>query len=328
MKSKQLVVLGGTGFVGRHLCRRLVRDGHQVKIVSRNRESARAMLVLPSATVVPGDVHRPGVLEAELRGADAVINLVGVLHSGRGRSSFSAAHEALPERVATVCRELGVPRLLHMSGLHASPDGPSEYLKSRGRGENAAFKAAGGAVGVTSFRPSVIFGPDDSFTNRFADLLRVSPGFIPLACAKARFQPVHVEDVVTAMADSLSNPATVGQRYDLVGPAQYTLHEIVAFIDGLIGTNRRIMKFGTGMSKLMAFFLQFAPGKPLTPDNVRSMSVDSVNDAGFPAVFGITPASMESIVPGYLAPQRSQLDEFRARPRRGGALFGAFSGRR
>lgn len=317
MKAKKICILGGTGFVGRHLARRLADEGHHIKILSRSREDARSLLVLPSCTVVPANIYRDGVLEAELADMDVVVNLVGMLHSGRGKgASFTDAHEALPARVASVCNSLGIPRLLHMSALHADPDGPSDYLKSRGVGERAAFEHAG-RTGITSFRPSVIFGPDDSFTNRFVDLLRMSPGFIPLACAKARFQPVYIEDVVSAFTHSMTNPATVGQSYDLVGPTEYSLHEIVAFISGVTGINQKIIRLGTGLSKLMAFFLQFVPGKPLAPDNVRSMSIDSVSSRGFPEIFGISPASMEMIVPAYLAPIPDRLDDYRSRPRRG-----------
>jgi len=318
MASKKICILGGTGFVGRHLSRQLARDGHQVRILSRRREDARSMLVLPSVTVVPGDVYNPEFLRAQFIDHDVVINLVGVLHDSRRRfRGFEDAHINLPALVVEACRATGVTRLLHMSALQADVNGPSEYLKSRGAGEDQVFKDAGRDVAVTAFRPSVIFGPDDSFTNVFAKLLRQIPVFNVIICPKARFQPVYVKDVACAFSESVNNPGTMGKRYDLVGPEVHTMREIVEFIDGIIGTNRKMISIGPGLGKLMAFFMQFAPGKPLTPDNIRSMSIDSVSDQPFPEIFGITPSGLPQTLPSWLAPGGDPLDDFRSRPRRG-----------
>lgn len=318
MAHKKICILGGTGFVGRHLSRQLVRDGHQVKILSRRREDARSMLVLPSVTVVPGNVYDPQFLKAQFIEQDVVINLVGVLHDSRRRNKgFEDVHVKLPAMIVEACRATGITRLLHMSALHADTNGPSEYLKSRGAGEERVFRDAGRDIAVTAFRPSVIFGPDDSFTNVFAGLLRRIPVFNVIICPKARFQPVYVKDVAKAFSVAVDNAGTAGHRYDLAGPEQHTMRDIVEFIDGVIGTNRKMISFGPGLGKLMAFFMQFAPGKPLTPDNIRSMSIDSVSDQPFPEIFGVTPASLPQTLPSWLAPGADPLDEFRSRPRRG-----------
>ena len=182
MSKLRIAVLGGTGFIGRSLCERLVADGHEVRILTRRRERHRDLLVLPTAHVVEADVHNPVVLKREFQGLDAVVNLVGVLNeSGRTGTGFEFAHVELPAKVVQACRQTGVPRLLHMSALHAAPDAPSNYLSSKGRGEKIVHEAQSNKLQVTSFRPSVIFGPRDSFTNRFANLLRKVPCVFPLA---------------------------------------------------------------------------------------------------------------------------------------------------
>ena len=306
MSKLRIAVLGGTGFVGRSLCERLVVAGHEVRILSRRAQRHRDLLVLPTAQVVEADVHNPAVLKREFQGLDAVVNLVGILNedgrgeSGRDGKGFERAHAELPAKVVQACRQNGVSRLLHMSALHAAPDGPSHYLRSKGRGERIVHEAESNALHVTSFRPSVIFGARDSFTNRFAGLLRQVPFVFPLACPDARLQPVHVEDVVQAFVFALDRHATFGQRYNLCGPQVYSLREIVTYLARLLGLRRRILPLNDALSYLQAAVLQFAPGKPFTPDNYRSLQVASICEAQFPAVFGITPVRLEEIVPTYL----------------------------
>ena len=294
-------ILGGTGFIGRSLCLRLAGAGHELRVFSRRRERHRELLVLPTAQVVEADVHNPAVLKREFQGLDAVINLVGILNEqGRDGSGFERAHAELPAKVVQACRQAGVARLLHMSALHAAPDAPSFYLRSKARGEQTVHEAEGPDLRVTSFRPSVIFGPGDSFTNRFAQLLQKVPLVFPLACARSRMQPLYVEDLVSAFVAALDRHACFGQRYDLCGPQAYTLEEIVTYLAKVLGLKRRIVPLGNGLSRLQAALLQFAPGKPFTPDNYRSLQVASTCDRPFPAVFGVTPARFQDVVPTYL----------------------------
>lgn len=301
MSTLRIGILGGTGFVGHSLCLRLAAAGHELRIFSRRRERHRELLVLPTAQVVEADVHNPAVLKREFAGLDAVINLVGILNEkGRDGSGFERAHAELPAKVVQACRHAGVPRLLHMSALHATPDAPSFYLRSKARGEALVHEAEGPELHVTSFRPSVIFGPGDSFTNRFAALLRQVPLVFPLACARSRMQPVYVEDVTGAFATALERHETFGQRYELCGPTAYTLEEIVAGLARVLGLKRRVVPLGNGLSRLQAALLQFAPGKPFTPDNYRSLQVDSTCNRPFPALFGRVPARFEDVVPTYL----------------------------
>ncbi|MBI3777884.1 MAG: complex I NDUFA9 subunit family protein, partial [Gammaproteobacteria bacterium] len=219
MSTHKICLLGGTGFVGRRLAARLSESGHDIVILTRHRERRRELLVLPTVRLVQGDVHDSAFLRSQFEGRDVVINLVGILNEpGRDGRGFARAHTELPEKIVEACRQTGVTRLLHMSALHASPAAPSHYLRTKSLGEEAVLRAGGPDFHVTSFRPSVIFGPGDSFLNRFAGLLRMAPGLFPLACPEARFQPVYVEDVARAFVASLDNHHTFGNRYDLCGP--------------------------------------------------------------------------------------------------------------
>lgn len=303
MNTLRVAVLGGTGFVDHSLCLRLVEAGHQVRVLSRRRERHRDLLVLPTLQVVDADVYNPAVLKREFQGMDVVVNLVGILNESR-RQSFEQVHAELPARVVQACRQAGVRRLLHMCALHASPDAPSAYLRSKARGELVVLEAESRDLHVTTFRPSVIFGPSDSFTNRFAQLLRIAPGVFPLACAGARMQPVYVEDVTRTFVSALARDDTFGQRYNLCGPEVWTLQDIVAHIADAIGRPVRILPLGNGLSRLQAAVLQFAPGKPFTPDNFHSLQVASVCDGPFPEFAGVQPARMKDVLPRYL-PTRS-----------------------
>ncbi|MDH3282771.1 MAG: complex I NDUFA9 subunit family protein, partial [Gammaproteobacteria bacterium] len=237
----------------------------------------------------------------QFEGRDTVINLIGILNEkGRSGKGFMRAHAELPGKIVQACRETGVTRQLHMSALHAARTAPSHYLRTKALGEETALRAESPDFHVTSFRPSVIFGPGDSFLNRFAGLLRLAPGVFPLACSGSRFQPVYVEDVVRAFADSLDNHKTFGQHYNLCGPQVYTLREIVEYVAKLIDKRVCVVGLPDGLSYLQAAALEFAPGKPFSLDNYRSLQVDSVCEKGFPEVFGITPTSLEEIAPGYL----------------------------
>ncbi len=304
MSTHKICLLGGTGFVGKRLAARLSEAGHDVVILTLHRERQRDLLVLPTVRLVQGDVYDPEFLRKQFEDRDTVINLAGILNEkGRDGRGFARTHTELPEKIVETCRQTGVTRLLHMSALHASPAAPSHYLRTKALGEDAVHRAGNPDFHVTSFRPSVIFGPGDGFLNRFAGLLRLTPGVFPLACPQARFQPVYVEDVVRAFVASLDNHKTFGNSYDLCGPKVYTLREIVEYVARLIGKRVCIIGLNDALSYLQAATLEFVPGKPFSLDNYRSLKVDSVCEKGFPEVFGITPSSLEQIAPAYLAPR-------------------------
>lgn len=299
-KQRHVCVLGGSGFVGTHLVAHLSDAGFHVTVLSRRPERQRHLLVLPTVTVVAANVCDEESLVEHFTGMDTVVNLIGLLHES-GKNSFAHVHVALSRKVASACRSAGVRRLLHMSALNADEArGVSAYLRSKGEAENHAHALHD--VAVTSFRPSVIFGENDSFFNRFALLLRLSPGFLPLAAPNARFAPVFVGDVVASMVASIDNKETYGQRYNLCGPHDYSLRELVEYAAKVSACKRKIVGLSDGLSETMARIMELVPGKPLTRDNLDSMKADSVCEGGFPAVFNIEASSIEAVVPSYLSP--------------------------
>jgi len=273
MKYAKVALIGGAGFVGRHLTHHLNNRGYQCRVLTRHAHRQAALRV--SADVYEVDPYDLEALTGALRGYDAVVNLSGILNSS-GRHGFRDVHVSLTETVVEACHRAGARRLLHMSALQADQaTGSSQYLRSKGEGENRAHTLGQPDIAVTSFRPSVIFGPDDSFLNRFAALLRI-PGPLPLACADARFAPVYVQDVVTAMANALPDPASFGQRYELCGPDEFTLEEIVRLVAFHTRRHKGVIRLPDWLSRLQASLLQFAPGKPFTPDNYQSLRTASV----------------------------------------------------
>lgn len=301
MKHKNICVLGGTGFVGSALVARLAAQGRHVTVLTRRPERHRELAVMPTVSLVTADVHDEEALVHHFRGHDAVINLVGILNETGGQT-FRSVHVELPRKVAQACRAARVHRLLHMSSLKADAgNGPSLYLRTKGEGEAALRVHSANEVRFTIHQPSVIFGPGDSFTNRFATLLKLPAPVFPLACAGARFQPVFVGDVVEAFARTLDDNASFGQRYTLCGPRVYTLGEIVQDIRDRLGLRRVILSLPDPLSRLQAAVLQWVPGKPFSLDNYRSLQVDSVcNGEGGLRRLGITPTPMELVLPRYL----------------------------
>ncbi|HEX6137361.1 MAG TPA: complex I NDUFA9 subunit family protein [Casimicrobiaceae bacterium] len=308
MKQRVLVV-GGSGFVGRHLVARLSAAGHDAIVLTRRRERARHLLLLPTVSVIEADSHDPATLARHARDATAVVNLAGILHE-HGRDTFERVHVELPRALATACRSAGVARLLHMSALGASPDAASRYLRSKAAGEAVIAESA---TAWTIFRPSVIFGPEDTFLNLFARLARWFL-VIPLAGAHARFQPVYVGDVATCFASALTDAGTAGARFALCGPRVYTLAELVRYVGETTGHRRPVIALGPGLANLQARVMECLPGPLLTRDNLASMQHDNVCDGPFPPRFGIAPAALETIAPNYLAPRsrHSRFDLFRA----------------
>ena len=305
----RVLIIGGSGFVGRYVVAQLSAAGHFVVVLTRRRARARHLLLLPTVQVVEGDPHDDATLARHVRGMTAAVNLAGVLHE-RGRDTFARVHVDLPRRLAAACRNAGVARLLHMSALRASTDAPSRYLRSKAEGE-AAVTASGAAW--TIFRPSVMFGREDTFLNLFASLARWSP-VLPLAAADARFQPVYVADVATCFVRALVDNDTIREGYDLCGPTVYTLAELVRYVCEVTGRQRPIVGLGPALSSFQARVMEWLPWPLMTRDNLASMQVDNVCGAGFPTRLGVVPAALEAIAPGYLAPaaQHSRFDVFRA----------------
>jgi uncharacterized protein YbjT (DUF2867 family) len=293
-----ILVLGGTGFVGRHLVAQLAARGYRVTVLTRRRVRARHLILLPTVDVIEGDPYDRGTLLQLATPATAAINLVGVLHE-QGANTFARAHVALPRLLVDACRTTGVRRILHMSALNADAvAGPSRYLRSKGEGE-AVIAASG--LDYTIFRPSVIFGREDRFLNLFARLARFLP-VLAVAAPESRFQPIYVNDVAHCFVHALEDDATIGERYNLCGPTVYRLRDLVRYAAEVSGHRRPVIGLGPVASKLQALALELLPGTLMTRDNLASMSQDSVCDAPFPAIFRLTPTALEAVAPSWLGP--------------------------
>jgi uncharacterized protein YbjT (DUF2867 family) len=303
MRPLSIVVLGGTGFLGTRLVARLIKDGHQVTVLSRDREQHKHLLVLPGLTLENCDVYQEAQLSERLRGSDVVINLVGILNERWfGGGGFRRAHTELTQHILTAARSAGVKRLLQVSALKAAADAPSYYLRSKGEAEKL-IRDRSTTLDWTIFQPSVMFGPGDSFLNRFAGLLAAIPLVFPLARPNARLQPVAVDDVVNAMRLCLHGGASSRQTYELGGPQVYTLREIVGMVAKMTHHRRWIMGLPNVLGRMQAFFLNFVPGRPFSSDNYKSLKVDSVcSEDGF-AKLGIKPQSMAAAARLFLGAQ-------------------------
>ncbi|MFH1869019.1 MAG: complex I NDUFA9 subunit family protein [Pseudomonadota bacterium] len=334
-----ILLIGGTGFLGsavvRELARRPASANFQFKLPTRRRDKAKHLLVLPTADVVDADVHDPATLARLMQGQDAVVSLVGILKGGepgrlspgplpgeggddgspRGGSGnvagpalgrpgdrapygpgFARAHVELPRKIVAAAKAAGVRRVLHVSALQAAADAPSGYLRSKAAGETVLREAG---LDLTIFRPSVIFGPGDAFLNLFARMARIAP-FFPLAGADARFQPVWVEDVANTIADSLQRAESIGASYDLCGPRQYSLRQLVRYAAAAGGHPRFVIGLPQAVAWLQAWAMEFIPNGPMTRDNIRSMRVASVCDSGCSLPFGRVATPLELVAPTYL----------------------------
>lgn len=285
MSRRHVLILGGTGFVGRHLVERLLRERYRVTVLSRGVDPSKKKKLSRDASIIEGDVANPDFLRAVLDDVDAVVNLVGILNeqgdSGRG---FEHVYVELLEALLEAMRDMGVRRLLQMSALNAGT-GQSHYLESRGRAEQ---KVRASKLDWTLFRPSVIAGPGDGLFCRFDALLRYAPA-LPIGRANARFQPVWVGDVVQAFVAALADPAHVQRSYNLVGPEVMTLGEIVRASARARGRLRAVLPLPDALGKLQAEIGEHLPGKPISRDNWRSLQTDSTSVENGLLKLGIEP---------------------------------------
>jgi uncharacterized protein YbjT (DUF2867 family) len=296
---KKILILGGTGFVGRHVCEKLVRLGWQVTVPSRKPHSAKALQMLPRLDLVQADVHDASALMQLLPGHHAVVNLVAILHGNA--AAFERTHVTLARTLAQACAQTGVRRVVHVSALGAASDAPSMYQRSKAAGE-AALQAGG--LNLTVLRPSVIFGAEDKFLNLFAQLQRVFP-VMPLAGGSTRFQPVWVEDVADAVVQCLKNDSGLSPIYELGGPDVFTLKQLVQLAGTRSGCPRPVLNLPMALGRLQAMLMALAPGEPLmSRDNLDSMAVDNVASGKLPGLseLGITAAPLSGIAGDYLGP--------------------------
>lgn len=287
-------VLGGSGFVGSRLVARLANAGYRVTVPTRDPERCRHLRVQPTVRVVRADVHDQAVLAGLLRGADVAVNLVGILNeAGRTGAGFRRAHAELTGTLVAACATAGVGQLIQVSALNAADPADSRtshYLRSKGEAE-AILRAS--ELTWTILQPSVIFGPGDSFLNRFAGLLSGIPVALPLAMPGARFAPVHVDDVVEAILRVVGNPAAAGRTFQLFGPDVYTLRELVRMVAQTLGLRRWIIGLPRPVARAQAAIMDFVPGKPFSTDNYLSLQTDSVGSSDGLAALGIHPRALE-----------------------------------
>jgi NADH dehydrogenase len=316
MSTPRVLVLGGSGFVGRHVCEKLARLGWHITVPTRRAVNAAGVQSLPGLTVIEASVHKEADLARLMPGHDAVVNLVAVLHGNEER--FESVHVDLPGKIASAMKKAGVQRLVHISALGADPQGPSMYQRSKARGETVLHNAG---LQLTVLRPSVIFGAEDKFLNLFADLQAIAP-FMPLAGSGTRFAPVWVADVASAVAVCLQKPDTIGQTYELCGPDVLTLGELVKRSGQWAGVNhgrgRPVIGLPMWMGWLQAAAMELAPGEPLmSRDNLASMKVDNVATGQLPDLsdLGISAASAAGVAPSYLGHRgpRSRMNGWRER---------------
>lgn len=300
---RNILVLGGTGFVGSHVCEALQRVHCRMTVPTRHIKRAAHIAHLPLVSVVNADITDAGTLAQLVAGHDAVVNLVAILHGSA--DAFQAVHVDFPGRLAQACEAAGVRRLVHVSALGASSTGPSLYQRSKAAGE-IALQTHG--LDLTVLRPSVIFGAGDRFLNMFARLQTLLP-VMPLAGAGTRFQPVWVHDVAHAVAHALATPSTAGQTVEAVGPDVFTLAELVRLSGQAVGHARPVVGLPTSLAMLQATLMSMMPGEPLmSADNVHSLSVDNVAssaEAGMATLadWGILTSSVAAILPTYLQAQ-------------------------
>ena len=299
---KNILILGGSGFVGRHVCAKLADQSLNMTVASRDIDSAKFLSPLPGVTLAQCDVHDEAALTRLVAGHDAVVNLVAILHGNA--ASFEQVHVGLPAKLARACAANGVRRLVHVSALGAGRDAPSLYLRSKAAGEQALRD---GALDLTLLRPSVIFGAEDRFLNLFATLQKLLP-FVLLARAQTRFQPVWVEDVAQAVVRCLlDGHDTIGLTYEACGPDVYTLGKLVTQAGAWAGVNggrgRPVFPLPDGLGRVQATLMELTPGIPLmSRDNLDSMQVDSVATPGAPGLpaLGIHASALAAVAPGYL----------------------------
>ena len=309
MELKKVLLIGGSGFVGGWVANRLSERGIRVIIPTRHRDHSKQVILLPTVYTVEADVHDPKQLAELMTDVDAVVNLVGILHDGDSRlpygKRFAAAHVELPKKILAAMKACGVRRLVHISALKAAADAPSGYLRSKAAGE-ALLREAANQFDITVLRPSVIFGPGDSFLNTFATLLKLLPA-LPLAGGGARLQPVYVGDVAEAIARGVTRVDAAGRTYELGGPSLYTFREVLELVRRETGRDRMLVSVPFIVAKPLGSLLQLSRfvglTPPLTRDQVLMLEKDNVVAAD---AFGLSdlgidhPAGMAAIAPSYL----------------------------
>jgi uncharacterized protein YbjT (DUF2867 family) len=301
MRNRRTVVLGGSGFIGRYIVKRLAARGEVVTVGCRHAEEAKFLKPMGDVgQIVPLNVAigDESLLPAFLAGNDALVNCVGILRENRSQT-FELAHHIGPGRLAGFAREAGVERFVHISAIGADSRSTSAYARTKATGERAVRDAF---PTVTILRPSIVFGPEDQFFNRFAAMAMIAPVLPLIGGGETRFQPVYVGDVADAAVKCLEDPATAGHTYELGGPKVYTFRELLELLLGEIRRKRRLVDVPFGLAALQAWLMSILPNPPLTPDQVELLKSDNIvsSAAMSLASLDIVPTPVETILPSYL----------------------------
>ena len=297
---KKILILGGTGFVGRHVCEKLAEGDYRATVLTRRRVNANHLQMLPMVDVIEGSAYDAATLAPLLAEHDAVVNLVAILHGSE--AAFDKVHVQLVQTLVKACDAAGQRRIVHVSSLGADSNAPSMYQRSKARGEAVLLSST---LDVSVLRPSVIFGAEDKFLNTFASLQKMFP-FIPLAGSAARFQPVWVEDVASAIVKCLEDKSTIGQTFEACGPEVFTLKQLVQLAGQYSGHDKPVIGLPEALARIQAALMELAPGEPImSRDNLDAMKVDNVSGGVLPglAALGITPSALSAVVPFYLGAQ-------------------------
>jgi len=292
----KICILGGTGFVGRSLINALSKENYTITVITRDFDKNKDLAIYPNLKLIQEDVYNEKRLLEVSKSHDVLINLIGILNEkGFRGKGFFLAHSKIARIILNVCKQNRIKRILHMSALNADPGGSSHYLRTKGEAESFLHTYGERFADVTSFRPSVIFGTEDSFINRFSNLLKFIPFVFPLACAQTRFAPVYVEDLVNFMKDSIDDVSSFNKKIDICGPKIYTLEEIVKIIIEVKGYSTTVIPLNNALSKFQAVIMEFLPGKPFSIDNFNSCLVDSISESGLKFK-----TELESVIKQYL----------------------------
>ena len=297
---KKILILGGTGFVGRHLCEKLAEGDYRSTVLTRRRANAKHLQMLPMVDVIEGSAHDAAQLTALLAEHDAVVNLVAILHGTQ--AAFDKVHVQLLQTLVQTSAAVGQRRIIHISSLGADLNAPSMYQRSKARGEAVLL---GSGLDISMLRPSVIFGAEDKFLNTFASLQKVFP-FIPLAGSTAKFQPVWVQDVASALVKCIEDTSTIGKTFEACGPEVFTLKQLVQMAGQYSGHDKPVIGLPDALARIQATLMELAPGEPImSRDNLDAMKVDNVSGGILPglAALGIQPSALSAVVPFYLGAQ-------------------------
>ena len=294
VKISKCVIFGGTGFVGSNFAQKLSSLASEIVVVTRDIERNKSLKMIPNLKLVLVSISDSKSIRDILKNAEIVVNTVGILNEFDQINTFENIHFRFLQRLSQEIKVNKIKRFLHISSLNAKTDQVSDYLHTKGKAEDFILNEMSLFCNTTIFRPSIVFGEEDSFFNKFAKLLKFIPIF-PLACPSAKFQPIYVGDLTDYMISCISDIETYNERIDMVGPRTYTFSELIKLTTKIMGIKRIIIPLNDSLSKIQAYVFQNLPGKLFTIDNYHSLQIDSVSENGY-----VGKTTVEQKLPNYL----------------------------